>query len=435
MKTNRHTIMAKGIMVLLTLLILVFILTYAWFVGDDAPAVANGLSVSTNSGVDFEVAIGFSSPDTGGNYYLTNFASAETFDFENLTIPETVSVGDNTTISNSISEAINGFNLLQSFKPIDLTGNGVKVYRPSMKPKNAAINYGETSVSYDITENRQYISFDLYVRSENPAMHVALDTGSYVVGACEVDNVPIRILATEIADNDVTVGPATLSGSLLKTNIGYRKSDYGNFSEDSVVGAVRIAFTQYENYGRNLSNYFVCPERKLNYSANEYQLDSDTLKLWIPRTDIYLQDTTTDPPTDWTLITKGDANDAFQGNVTFNGEDAEVMRTVYTGSSSGTITYENAAKLHKYYDDTKLLSVPAANASNRYSSVTAITDLENQDTSIIRLDQNMHDTIGTTTYYYGKCRINLWIEGCDAEARKAIDGGSFLFGFDLKGEV
>ena len=164
----------------------------------------------------------------------------------------------------------------------------------------------------------------------------------------------------------------------------------------------------------------------------DYQLDATTRRLWIPRTDIYLQDTASDD--DWTLITAGDANDAFSGNVTFNDEE-NVMRTVYTGSSNGTISYANAAKLHKYYDDTKLATVTADHAANRFTSVTALTDLENQDSSIIILDPVLHDTINGETYYYGKCRVNLWIEGCDAEARRAIDGGAFLFGFDLKGEL
>lgn len=431
-KQNRHSLMAKGIMVLLALLVLVFIFTMAWFISQDHPAIANGLSVSTKSSVDFDVAIGFSSPDTGGNYYVTDFASAETFDFEDLTIPVTVNIGNNTTITNPISETIEHFNLLSSFKPIDLTGNGVRLYRPSMMPKNASIRYDDSTVSYDITENKQYISFDLYVRSKSSDMHVSLDTQSYLTGACEVDDVPIVTLTDEIADGDVIVGRDTHNGANLKENTTYRKSTYGNFSEDSVVGAVRIAFTQYKQYENNLASYFTCPEKKLTYDAGDYQLDASTLKLWIPRPDLYLQDKPVESTDPWVLVTKADDNDAFQDNVTFYDN---VMRTVYTGSSSGTISYENAAKLHKFYDDTKIAQFTAGQAASRFSSVNAITDLATQDTSIVRLDSNMTATVGSDSVYYGKCRVNLWIEGCDAEARRAIDGGSFLFGFDLKGEI
>lgn len=433
MKQNRHSMMAKGIMVLLSLLILVFIFTFAWFIGKDAPAHANGLSVSTSSSVDFDVAIGFSTPDTGGSYYVTDFASAEAFDFENLTIPMTVTLGDNTIINNPISKETGGFNLLQSFKPIDLTGDGIKIYRPSMMPKNVSINYDAKDVSYDITENKQYISFDLYVRSANPEMKVFLDKGSYVVGACEVDDQPIKVLDSMIKNHEVTVGSDTNNGALLKTNIDYRKSTYGSFSEDSVVGAVRIAFTQYKNYAGDISSFFSAPVKKARYEASDYQLDASTRKLWIPRPDIYLQDQDASSPNEWVLMTKADGSD-FQNNVTFHDEN---MRRVYAGVASQNITYENAAKLHRYYDDDKINDYAVSQAFQRFSSVDdPLINLENNsEASIISVDSHLSSTLDSETYYYGKCRINLWIEGCDAEARKANDGGSFLFGFDLKGSI
>ena len=430
MKTNRHSLMAKGIMVLLSLLILVFIFTYAWFVSDDAPAIANGLSVSTSSSVDFDIAIGYVSPSTGGNYVVTDFESADAFDFEKLYIPQTIELGE-TTIDNGIysknTSASERFNLLDAFRPIDLTGDGVRIYRPAMTNKNRSINYEERSVNEDITENKQYISFDLYVRSEKPNMYVSLDTGSYVIGACELSDTTLAELSAAIANNTITPGPDEHDGAYLKSKVSHRLSTYGTFSEDSVVGAVRISFTPYIGYTTNLRDFFTRPNGTGNYS-----LDAEDSKLWIPRSDIYLQDRS-DRESDWTLYTKSDGS-AFNGNVTFNDS---VMREAYTGLRNGDITYANAAKKHVYYDQTKIAANLASDQyANRFETVDdAIVDLAQDDSSIIHVDQRLSDTIEGKTYYYGKCRVALWIEGCDAEARKAIDGGSFLFGFNLKGEI
>lgn len=446
MKTNRHSLMAKGIMVLLTLLILVFVFTYAWFVRDDAPVSANGITASTSSNVSFDVAIGYASPSTGGNYVVTDFASADNaFDFEKLYIPHIVSLGE-TEIENSKysknSSAAEKFNLLDSFRPIDLTGDGVRIYRPAMTNKNRSINYEERSVNEDITENKQYISFDLYIRTDKPDMNVSLDTGSYVVGACELSNTTLAELADGIANNTITPGPDEHGGAYLKTNTAHRLSTYGAFSEDSIVGAVRISFTPYTTgVSTSLSDFFTRPT-----GTGDYSLDAAHSKLWIPRSDIYLQDRSDLDSNPWTLYTKSDGS-AFNGNVTFNDSVSyndggttvsySVMREAYTGLRDGDITYANAAKKHVYYDQTKIAANLGADTyANRFATVNnPIIDLESDDTSIITVDSRMSDTIDGTTYYYGKCRVTLWIEGCDAEARKANDGGSFLFGFNLKGAI
>ncbi|MBQ9680424.1 MAG: hypothetical protein IJV48_07075 [Ruminococcus sp.] len=47
MKQNRHSLMAKGIMVLLSLLIIVFIITFAWFTPPEEINEAHGVSMKT----------------------------------------------------------------------------------------------------------------------------------------------------------------------------------------------------------------------------------------------------------------------------------------------------------------------------------------------------------------------------------------------------
>ena len=423
MKNNRHTIAAKGIMVLLSLLVLVFAFSFAWFVDADAPAVASGISVSSKTSTDFQMAIGFSNSDTAGNYYITDFTDSENtkIDFERLHVTKDARLANNTTTYNTeLPNATATYNLLSDFKPIDLTGDGITLFRPEMTFKNRSIDFSASTVDKDLVDNRQFISFDLYVRSTSNAFSIKLDTGSYVVAACEVDSTQsdLEVLATEVSNGTKTPAASMVDHSKLTGGSVQRLSKYGSFSEDSVVGAVRVAFAQY-NPVDNLGAFFTTNVTPATASS---KLDSTTRQLWIPRSDIYLQDTENE--NNWTLHTSSDSNWA-NSNVTFYSSDEM--------NYGRTVTYKAAAEEHRYYDESKINN---ATHSARFSTVDdAITDIEESDSYIViqtaRLsnDQLVYDG----TYYYGKCRINLWIEGCDAEARRAIDGGSFFFGFDLSG--
>ena len=289
-----------------------------------------------------------------------------------------------------------------------------------MTPKNRSIDFTAPSVDKNITDNKQYIAFDLYVRSTNPTFSVRLDKKSFVVAAAEVSSLDIGDLASEVSNGNVTpslnhiITDKTNNYNLLRRypsdsqNKVTRESSYGHFSEDSVVGATRIAFTQYNVTSSDFASFF----------SNSYALDPTKSLLWIPRSDIYLQDTTT--TNDWTLYTEKDSK-WDTDNVTFQSEDEM--------NSGRTITYKAAAAEHRYYDDSKISD---SNHAARFSTKAAVTNVETaENTVIINAATYGNNSITDGTFYYGKCRVNLWIEGCDAEARRAIDGGSFFFGFDL----
>ncbi|MEE3492254.1 hypothetical protein [Ruminococcus sp.] len=427
-KQNRHSLMAKGIMVLLSLLVLVFIFTMAWFLSQDHPATANGLSLKTESGAEVDVAVGFSTPATGSDYMVSGFTDDNnpTINFERIVVPRSISLG-NTTINNSIAagKQFDTYNLLEDFVPIDLTGNGVELYRPEMESKNKKINYSKDQLSInpnEVVANKQYISFDLYTRSTQQNYRVSLDTGSYVVGAVEVnDQLGLADLAERVSAGTITpsvsdINPSDLIGSNVK-----RLSKYGSFSEDSVVGAVRAGFTQYTvPNNTSLANFF--------NQGNGVSLSLDPAKsrLWIPRSDIYLQANVLNGEelsTGWNLYKY---NDSVWTTTTPTIPDTVLSNALTTGRT-GTYTYEQAAKEHWYYDRTKITSTPASTRYTQVSNPIITPGTGSNDTVIINANSSMFDG----TYYYGKCRVNLWIEGCDAEARRAIDGGAFFFGFTL----
>lgn len=179
MKTNRHSLMAKGILVLLSLLIIVFIITFAWYAISQPDANTQGLSAKTKSGTDFEYAIGFSTSQTGGQYLVTDFTNSEnlSLDIEHLNVPGHYVEGSNSVLFD--------YNLLYDYTPIDITGDGVNLIRPNMDYGNWKINTGTND--YGVAEaNTQYISFDIIVRSRAECT-LSLGPNSYAVGACEYE--------------------------------------------------------------------------------------------------------------------------------------------------------------------------------------------------------------------------------------------------------
>lgn len=429
MKQSGHSLMAKGIMVLLSLLIMVFIFTYSWFLPPDAPVTANGISVSTSADADFQMAIGFSTPATNG-YVISQFYDNGKIDFERVVIPETVIFTDHGgTAVFAYTNPVHGtVNLLADFKPIDVTGDGVTLARPMMEYKNQSIDYAATSLDHTIEPNKQYISFDLYVRSASDDYSISLKDGSYVVGVCEAYNTEdLKVLATEIASSSPSVSKANEGAvisesvktySKLKGSEVTRKSSYGYFSEDTVVGAVRMSFTQYNTTDvTDLAAFFNLLKNTAleNSSLVASHLDSAKSLLWIPRPDIYLQANSTN--TGWVLHTAADAD---WNSATVTDTDPKDFAV------SGTYKYE--AGIHHYYAYPTAAKVDESYAA-RYATKTAITDISAADnTVIIHSISAAEDLEGNV---YGVCRVNLWIEGTDAEARRAVDGGAFFFGFDL----
>lgn len=151
------------------------------------------------------------------------------------------------------------------------------------------------------------------------------------------------------------------------------KSTAGAFSKDCIVGAVRVsAFTGATAESSNLK--FV----------------------WIPRPDLHLKNN--------------------PGETTF-----EMETGLTTGSEVTQNTFKwNNSFVHSFYtvvDNRKLLS----NLSG------ALTELPDSETS--PSDKTLVATLSGTTdangYYTGTATFNVWIEGCDTEARRALANGKF----------
>lgn len=268
------------------------------------------------------------------------------------------------------------YDVLHDFSPVDITGDGVTFVRPSMQLKNKDID--RTSNTFTtVTPNKEYISFDMYFRSDE-VCKVYLDEDSYVKGAIEVEP-----------------GDGNLVNAELLAEGGGRKANEGNFSKDAVVGAVRVSFVNYDQFieAEDLDN-----------------LQNEASVLWLPRPDIHLNSTANATLEPWTLSTGLTPDNTVV--------DRYGTTDKFDGFPADTFT-------HHYYsyalaDDGQMIG------DIDYDEKKTITDISNK-LPVCDVNYKSGD------YYYGKTKVNIWIEGCDAEARRAISGGQFQVNFDLAG--
>lgn len=391
MKTNRHTLMAKGLMVLLSLLIIIFIFTYSWYTVAQPDSEASGLVVNTRSGSDFEYAIGFQTSQTFGDYLVTEFTNRQDqyLDIEHLHVTGKYIEGTDTPID---------YNLMYDYTPIDITGDGYTLIRPAMDYGNWKINTGTNDYSY-AEANTQYISFDLILRSKAPAT-LSLGPNSCAYGVSELDN-----------NNKPLPDGSKLTGAGI-----VRTSDYGSFSRDAIVGAVRVAFLGFDDS--------LTADSFSSGLQDEY-LNTTPSLLWVPRPDLYLNNGGSDLSTSgWTL------NTGVTSNRTFNLQSQAMNDSAYS-------TYR-----HQQYN---IYSITDPNAEPEVVTNTeSYVHVSSKDTNsnqyhlndsvrLIALDKpkTVRENNEDVTYYYGKVRVRIWVEGTDTEARRALSKGKFKLNFDL----
>lgn len=386
MKTTRHSLLAKGLMVLLSLLVLIFAFTYSWY-ANEPKVTASGISASVESAGDFEYAIGFYNNGTGGNYKITNFTNETTaLNLEQLKIYDGTSANNDGYDSKGY---YHNYNLLHDYKPIDVTGDGRTLIRPSMSYGNQEIDRASNDFSVAVP-NEQYISFDLYFRSTVPGVSINLGNGSWVKGGCELNSF------------------SSMIGS--STSASFNKSTYGNFSRDAIAGAIRIAFIPYD-YSTELNNI------PSNISAFEDNtpayLHNRAMFVWVPRPDIYLRPNQ-EGLTGWTLTQVANQNttavtgttDIHQYYNIFNCQPAK------SATEGGIPSDDNTYHTEATYDNT-VTPATLATASQNFSQTNNLLQF----------------TEGGTTYYYSKVNVRIWVEGTDTEARRATSGGKFEVNF------
>lgn len=317
---NRKTgrMIAKNLIVLFTVALAGFCGIQAWFT-DKRSAEANGIEVECQAPDGIEIAVvGHDAPVPANDKYTVG----------NITLNKT------------------NCKFLENLQLTEITGDGTFFRKPALIQSGGQAHVDTKAEWSEPTANEHYLSFDLYIRSKSQ-YNISIGKKS-----------TIKPDAPQLTTQD---------GTGIKN-----KSKYGNFSRDSVVGAVRFSVVDYKS---------APPSKKL---------------LWLPAPNILLEQTT----------------------------DVYTLSDDKENGDSYSHVYYNTKKEKKTVSST---DVDSAFVVNNKGFVDGKFTYElGKNKSIAELKKSS-DT--DTDPYYGDCgamvTCNMWIEGEDAEARLALVNGKF----------
>lgn len=317
---NRKTgrMIAKNLIVLFTVALAGFCGIQAWFT-DKRSAEANGIEVECQPPDGIEIAVvGHDAPVPANDKYTVG----------NITLNKT------------------NCKFLENLQLTEITGDGTFFRKPALIQSGGQAHVDTKAEWSEPTANEHYLSFDLYIRSKSQ-YNISIGKKS-----------TIKPDAPQLTTQD---------GTGIKN-----KSKYGNFSRDSVVGAVRFSVVDYKS---------APPSKKL---------------LWLPAPNILLEQTT----------------------------DVYTLSDDKENGDSYSHVYYNTKKEKKTVSST---DVDSAFVVNNKGFVDGKFTYElGKNKSIAELKKSS-DT-DTDPYYgdYGAMvTCNMWIEGEDAEARLALVNGKF----------
>ncbi|MBR1482495.1 MAG: hypothetical protein IJ598_05945 [Ruminococcus sp.] len=327
---------AKNLIVLAALAVAAFVGVMSWFTAGGSNSKATGISMSTytDDGLEFYVM----PPSDTDQYEAIN----QRLHDNALYNQEHPGANRRTTWHSSSDGATfdfadQEFKFMEDLFLCEVTGDGTSFKIPKLLQYDN-VAYVDTTQDFDTAiANDEYMSFDVYFRSENSHSVMMV--------------------------NDTTITPAETYEAAVITN----PSD--NQKKDAAIGAVRMAV--------------------LNMESSAFRE-----VLWIPAPYVYYN---------------GIDDKLYTGLSTteYDGKGA-----VYYNGTGLALRTEEGTNTHAYYrakDDRQVIR----------SDLFVGREL-GSDKNVVTLGNDAQDG-----YYYGHIRVNLWIEGEDAEARLAFVGGKF----------
>lgn len=310
---NRKTgrMIAKNLIVLFAVALAGFCGIQAWFT-DNRSAEANGIEVECQAPDGIEIAVvGHDAP--APTEYTTG----------NITLNKT------------------NYPFLEKLQLTEITGDGTFFRKPALIQSGGQAHVDTKAEWSEPTANEHYLSFDLYIRSKSQ-YNISIGKKS-----------TIKPDAPQLTTQD---------GTGIKN-----KSKYGNFSRDSVVGAVRFSVVDYKS---------APPSKKL---------------LWLPAPNILLKQTTDE----YTLSDDMPSGESYS---------------------------------HVYYDTNRVQHTVSSTDVDKAFVVNndgfdggKFTYELGQNQNIAQLNKSSEND----QFYSAMVTCNMWIEGEDAEARLALVNGKF----------
>lgn len=310
---NRKTgrMIAKNLIVLFAVALAGFCGIQAWFT-DNRSAEANGIEVECQAPDGIEIAVvGHDAP--APTEYTTG----------NITLNKT------------------NYPFLEKLQLTEITGDGTFFRKPALIQSDGQAHVDTKAEWSEPTANEHYLSFDLYIRSKSQ-YNISIGKKS-----------TIKPDAPQLTTQD---------GTGIKN-----QSKYGNFSRDSVVGAVRFSVVDYKS---------ATPSKKL---------------LWLPAPNILLKQTTDE----YTLSDDMPSGESYS---------------------------------HVYYDTNRVQHTVSSTDVDKAFVVNndgfdggKFTYELGQNQNIAQLNKSSEND----QFYSAMVTCNMWIEGEDAEARLALVNGKF----------
>lgn len=312
---NRKTgrMIAKNLIVLFTVALAGFCGIQAWFT-DKRSAEANGIEVECQAPDGIEIAVvGHGAPAPANDKYTVG----------NITLNKT------------------NCKFLENLQLTEITGDGTFFRKPALIQSGGQAHVDTKAEWSEPTANEHYLSFDLYIRSKSQ-YNISIGKKS-----------TIKPDAPQLTSQD---------GTGIKN-----QSKYGNFSRDSVVGAVRFSVVDYKS---------APPSKKL---------------LWLPAPNILLEQTTDE----YTLSD--------------NKQDGESYSHVYYDTNKAQHTVSSTDVDNAFV------------VNNKGFDGGKFTYELGKNQNIARLKKSSEND----QFYSAMVTCNMWIEGEDAEARLALVNGKF----------
>lgn len=312
---NRKTgrMIAKNLIVLFTVALAGFCGIQAWFT-DKRSAEANGIEVECQAPDGIEIAVvGHGAPAPANDKYTVG----------NITLNKT------------------NCKFLENLQLTEITGDGTFFRKPALIQSGGQAHVDTKAEWSEPTANEHYLSFDLYIRSKSQ-YNISIGKKS-----------TIKPDAPQLTTQD---------GTGIKN-----QSKYGNFSRDSVVGAVRFSVVDYKS---------APPSKKL---------------LWLPAPNILLEQTTDE----YTLSD--------------NKQDGESYSHVYYDTNKAQHTVSSTDVDNAFV------------VNNKGFDGGKFTYELGKNQNIAQLKKSSEND----QFYSAMVTCNMWIEGEDAEARLALVNGKF----------
>lgn len=310
---NRKTgrMIAKNLIVLFAVALAGFCGIQAWFT-DNRSAEANGIEVECQAPDGIEIAVvGHDAP--APTEYTTG----------NITLNKT------------------NCKFLEKLQLTEITGDGTFFRKPALIQSGGQAHVDTKAEWSEPTANEHYLSFDLYIRSKSQ-YNISIGKKS-----------TIKPDAPQLTSQD---------GTGIKN-----QSKYGNFSRDSVVGAVRFSVVDYKS---------APPSKKL---------------LWLPAPNILLEQTTDE----YTLSD--------------NKQDGESYSHVYYDTNKAQHTVSSTDVDNAFV------------VNNKGFDGGKFTYELGKNQNIAQLKKSSEND----QFFSAMVTCNMWIEGEDAEARLALVNGKF----------